>query len=354
MRRPDPTELRRLIGSPRQLGRADLVELLDGPGRGSRVARLTAANGFDVEVLPDRGMDLGMVSWRGVPLAWSSPTGLISAERLGGPEDAWDRGFGGGLVTTCGLDQFGRASRSDDGAYLPMHGRAHTLAASDVRTWADPLGDERSIGFSGTTRQVTALGECLRLDRVVTLSSDGATMTLRDRVTNEAPEAWPHLVLYHVNLGWPLLDADASLDLRSADEEGERPLDPPIPRDEAAAAGSDTWARMPAPQDRYAEQVFRHPIDGPATVAARLVSPNTGLVFSLRFESAQLPVLYQWKQAAAGRYALGIEPANAIALDGQAEARANGTLPVLAPGESREYVLTFELTELPSESGERS
>lgn len=342
-----PAGDRRLVGSARQLARADLMELLDGPGRGMRVARLTTANGFDIEVLPDRGMDLGMVSWRGIPLAWSSPVGLISAGRLGGSEDAWDRGFGGGLLATCGLDQFGRESRSESGDVLPMHGRAHTLSASEVRTWADPFGESAGVGFAGSTRQVSSLGECLRLDRVVFAPIGGQTITIQDRVTNEAPVSWPHLLLYHVNLGWPLLDADAVLDIHGVDETGlPVRLGAPIPRDDAAAAGLEEWASMPEPLDGFGEQVFRHPFADVASIAARLTSPNTRVALSLRFSASELPVLYQWKQASTGRYALGIEPANAVAIDGQAEARANGTLPILEPGESREYALTFEIEEL--------
>ena len=345
-----PADLRRLVGSPRQLARADLVELLDGPGRGSRVARLTAADGFDIEVLADRGMDLGMVSWRGLPLAWSSPVGLIAAERLGSTAESWDRGFGGGLLATCGLDQFGRPSRSETGAALPMHGRAHTLAASDVRVWADPLAEDGSIGFAGTTRQASALGECLRLDRVVAAPTNGTTIAITDRVTNEAPVPWPHLILYHVNLGWPLLDPDAILQVGADDEDDRNRPGTPIPRDAAAEDGLATWHQMPAPQDRFDEQVFRHPLDGLDAVRARLTSPSAGVALSVRFASAELPVLYQWKQASAGRYALGIEPANAVAIGGQEEARANGTLPVLEPGESREYTVTFEIEQLRAES----
>jgi galactose mutarotase-like enzyme len=338
---------RRFVGSPRQLARADLFEMVDGPGRGSRLARLTAAHGFDVEVLPDRGMDLGMVSWRGIPLCWLSPVGPIGPGRIGGSDEAWDRGFGGGLLTTCGLDQFGRASTSADGAPLPMHGRAHALSASSVRTSASPFGESATMSFSGTTRQATALGECLTLERVVTAEIGGSTLTIRDRVTNEAPVAWPHLILYHVNLGWPLIGPDSRLEVLTAgDGEAARHAPEPIPRDDAARAGLAEWSRMPAPQDAVDEQVFRHPLEPATHATVRVTSPSAGIALSLRFDTDSLPFLYQWKQASSGRYALGIEPANAVAIEGQAEARANGTLVVLQPGESRDYALSFHINTL--------
>lgn len=339
---------RRLVGSPRQLARADLFEMLEGPGRGARVVRLTAANGFDLEVLPDRGMDIGMVSWRGIPLSWASPVGPIAASRIGGSEEeGWERGFGGGLLTTCGLDQFGRPSEAADGTRLPMHGRAHTLSAYEVRTWARPFEDPAAVGFSGTTRQATALGECLTLERVVSAEVNGTVLSVQDRVTNEAPIPWPHLILYHVNLGWPLIGHGSRLEVLTRHGEGApRPAAPPVPRDDAAQAGLADWSLMPPPQDGFGEEVFRHPLEQDTRATVRLRSAQAGVALSLDFDTAQLPVLYQWKQAAAGRYALGIEPANAIAIDGQAQARANGSLPILEPGESREYTLAFRVEPL--------
>ncbi len=334
----------RRVGGPRQLARADLLEFADGPGRGSRVARLTEANGFDIEVFPDRGMDLGMVSWRGLPLAWLSPVGPIAPGRLGGLPEAWERGFGGGLLTTCGLDQFGRPSAAADGAPLPMHGRAHTLVASGVHAWAGGPGREATMGCAGTTRQVAALGENLRLDRRVSVGLGSGRLLVEDRVTNDGPEPWPQLILYHVNLGWPLVGESASVSVRGVDEAGaEVPLAAPVPRDAAARAGLADWAGMPPPQDGAPEQVFRHPLEGSAAVAVEVANPEAGVAVSIRFETAALPFLYQWKHPAAGRYALGIEPANAMAIDGQAEARENGTLPILAPGESRDYALAISV-----------
>jgi hypothetical protein len=58
----------------------------------------------------DRGLDCFGAWYRGVPLAWVSAVG----ER--GPlcgrlrDDDWLRGFGGGLVATCGLRNVGAAS----------------------------------------------------------------------------------------------------------------------------------------------------------------------------------------------------------------------------------------------------
>lgn len=330
-------ELRRRIGSTRQLARADIFEFEDGPARGSRLVRLSSAGGFDAEILPDRGMDLAAVSWNGIPLSWSSSLGSVAPGLLGGSAEAWSFGFGGGMLTTCGLDQFGRATE-DDGESLPMHGRAHTQVASEVHVWSDPLGPSGELGFSGTTRQARALGENLRLDRRITTTSGGNTLVVEDVVTNESSRRCPHLILYHVNIGWPFVDESSVLQIGAVGPEGPLdPLGPPVPRDLDASAGLDEWWRMSTPLEEATEQVFRHPLPPRTTIEARVASPTAGAVLTLRFDSGDLPELYQWKQLEAGAYVLGIEPANAQAINGRSEARHNGTLPVLDPLESRTH-----------------
>lgn len=344
---PSGETLRRYVGAARQAARAERYVLEDGPGQGARVVRLSTAGGFDVEVLPDRCLDLGMVAWRSIPLAWSSPLGIVAPSRVPGTHDAFLRGFGGGLLTTCGLDQFGTESTTADGDLLPMHGRAHLLAASDLHTWADPLGIEPSVGVSGTMRQATALGEHLRLDRRIVVDIAADQLTIWDRVTNDAPDPWPHLVLYHMNLGWPVLTEATTFAVHRWDAAGRAlpPVDPE-PRDAAATAGQATWDRMPPPQTAYPEQVFRHALADCARVTATATSPLAGIRVSVQVNGAQFPVLYQWKQASEGRYAVGIEPANAPAIHGQAVARAEGVVPMLAPGECREYRIDIRVEPL--------
>ena len=89
--------LRQHAGDIRQLVTAELFERLEGQGRGSRVARLAVPGGFDIEVLPDRGMDLGAVSWRGIPVAWISAAGPSAPDVLDPGSQGWLRAFRGGL-----------------------------------------------------------------------------------------------------------------------------------------------------------------------------------------------------------------------------------------------------------------
>jgi len=91
----DPQDARDRMGS---LGQAVSIDNLihdDGPERGARLIRLVSGGAFEMEVHPDRALDIGRVTYRGIPLAWSSPTGM-SAPGLSEPlGDGWVRTWGG-------------------------------------------------------------------------------------------------------------------------------------------------------------------------------------------------------------------------------------------------------------------
>lgn len=338
-------ELRRRSGSMRQLARSEVLTFDDGPARGSRVVKLTTADGFDVEVLPDRGLDLGAVSWRGIPLAWLSPAGPMAPGLVEATTEGWNRAFGGGLLTTCGLDQFGRES-IDQGILYPQHGRAHTLVASHLNTWSEPSGDRWAVGVSGVVRQATAFAENLRLRREVTCTLGNPTLTLRDRVTNDAHVAVPHMLLYHLNFGWPLVSESSSLEIVQIVDGQEVAADAVSPRDAVAERGLEQWMTFDKPTHGAEEEVFHHGLLPHQRTLVRLANPTVGIAAELEFSSAQLPHMFQWKLMGDGAYVLGIEPANSAGIGGRGDARESDDLPILQPGQTVDYELKLSLSTL--------
>jgi hypothetical protein len=287
-------------------------------------------------VHPDRCLDLGAVSWRGMPLAWMAPAGIAAPSRSGSDAWGWRRAFGGGLLTTCGLDHFGPPTM-DQGTEFGLHGRATALAAEHVTTRAEWTGDRGYLlEVSGQLRQSQLFGENLALRRTVRSFFGSPTVSIEDTVTNDGHRTQPHMILYHLNVGWPMLDAGADLVV---------PTRAVHPRDSVARAGLAAWNSFGPPERDYPEQVFRHELaaDEPVTVQVR--NRRLGKALSVSFHSGQLPHLFQWKSLQRGTYVLGVEPANCPVIGGRAEARAQGVLPVLEPGESRDYVIAISVTD---------
>ncbi|HEU5372197.1 MAG TPA: DUF4432 family protein [Gaiellaceae bacterium] len=244
-------------------------------------ATLTCGD-LEVDVLPERGLDVAGARFRGRRFSWESPLGHVRWQ------GDFARSFGGGLVVTCGLRNAGAASEGQ-----PLHGWYSSLTARDVE-----LREAEAIG-----RVVDAEvpGPTLVLRREITVGP--GVIEIADRVRNEGKHPEPAPLLYHVNLLWDTVDVDS---------------DEVVPRDDDARSGDWRTLGPPGP-----ERVYEH------LGAGRAVVDHDGVRVTVR---SDLPRLWQWIHPDYG--VLGIEPANCSVL-GRAHDRAEGRLPVLAAGEER-------------------
>lgn len=332
------SELMQHIGHIEQVAGITALEASDGPARGIRLFQVNTGSGLTFRVLADRALDISACHFRSVPLAWVSSAGEVhpayyQAEGLG-----WLRSFQGGLFVTCGLDQFG-APATDGEERFGIHGRVSNLPASQVNYRTYWAGDDYRLEISGQVRQTRLFGENLVLHRKIVTQLGSNTIRVEDTATNEGFSPQPHMILYHCNLGFPLIGPAATLHLDTSAT---------VARDIDAEVGLAEWDRFQPPAPGYREQVFRHTLianeQGQGVV--RIENPELDFGFQLRYSTDTLPHLFQWKQMGQGSYVLGLEPANSSAIEGRAVARKRNDLPHLEPGESRIYSLTFDI--LPS------
>jgi len=324
------SEAERRVGGLHQVARIDSFVEQEGAARGARRLRLVTGGGLEAELHPDRALDLGQVTYRGVPLAWVSPAGISAPALAESRDNQWLRSFGGGLLATCGLDSFGPATVAD-GVEYPQHGRVGVTPATLAR--AEIVGDQLIV--SGSVRQSTVFGENLIMRRTWSADLGGTTLRLHDTVRNEGLTDQGHMVLYHVNVGWPLLDEKAVLEI------GSREV---TPRDDDARAGAGRWHQLEAPQQGYREQVFGHDFRDTGTAVVSVDNPDLDLRIELAFDTSTLPALHQWKMSGEGHYALGLEPVNVNTFGGRAGADAAGVLPILRRGRDVSYSLELRLS----------
>lgn len=325
-------EVRRRVGSLAQVARIDSLVESEGEPRGSRRLRLVNGSGIEVELHPDRGLDIGQVSVDGIPVAWLTGAG-IAAPAFYNPAGAeWLRTFGGGFLTTCGLDTFGPPSH-DQGKDFGQHGRISAAPARMITTSTE----NGVVVVEGIMQQSALHGENLTLRRRVSSAIGSDTFTVDDVVTNEGPAEQPHMILYHVNLGWPLLEEGAVLSIPSQEI---------VPRDPVTAEGLATSSTITAPTPDAPERVFLHTFDGSGHRDVTLENHRLGIALEMRFDLATLPVMYQWSLFREGSNVLGLEPANCAGVHGRAQTRADGNLPILQPGESVSYRIDFRLRRL--------
>ncbi len=327
-------ELLRHIGLVSQVGGVRLVELAEGNAAGVRAAEFTTGTGFGFTVLLDRGMDLAAAKYRGASLTWESPCGPVHPAYHEQQGLGWLRTFHGGMLNTCGLTYAG-APCVDEGQELGLHGRINHTPAANI--WADGAwrGDEYEMWVRGKMRQAVVFGENLTLTRRIWANLGESRLFIRDIVVNEGYQTTPHMQLYHINFGFPIVSEGTEL---------IAPSKSVAPRDAVAAPGLDGHARYEAPIDGYKEQCFYHDMipgeDGMVTLvlANRGFNNGQGLGIYVRYRKAELPRFTQWKMVGAGTYVTGLEPANCL-VEGRDKDRARGILQHLEPGEQREMLI---------------
>ena len=328
-------DLRKLVGSVSQVAGIRLVELVDGRVRGMRAADVYTGSGLRFQVLVDRGLDIGAAEHAGRPLAFVHPA-LGTPALHERPGIGFLRTFGGGLVTTCGLDHFGPPDAEGEG--YGLHGRASHLPGEGVCVRQEWRGEDYVLEIEGETRQARLFGENLRLERRISTRLGATSLVLEDRVTNEGFRPAPLAVLYHCNFGFPVVSPDSEL---LVPDRSVRP------RDEPARAGLAEHLRFGPPQAGFAEQVFFHePLPDPqGRAAAAVVNRPLGFGGFVRWRAAELPVLAHWKMTGEGEYVCGLEPSTHAMTPTRREQREAASLRDLAPGESVSFRL--ELGALP-------
>ncbi len=327
-------ELRRKSGDISQIGGTKLYELQDGNEKGVRAIDFKTGSGFNFTVIPDRGMDISYAEYQGASLAYISPTGTLAPSFYESQGLGWLRGFYGGLLVTCGLTYAGAPS-IDNGQELGLHGRASYIPARNLWVDGEWDGDTYVMWAQGKVREAAVFGENVCLTRKIWARLGESRLFIEDVAENLGFERTPHMILYHINIGFPLLDSSAELITASQDVR---------PRDENARPGLEECFCFSDPIPGYAEQVFYHEMkmdqDGHVWVALVNTSfkNGQGLGIYVKYSKSELPNFVQWKMIGEGLYVVGLEPAN-CGVEGRAKERERGTLQFLEPGEKRYYNL---------------
>lgn len=319
------------------VGGVRLVTLADGAERGIRALEFRTGSGLAFDVLVDRAMDIGAAEHAGRAFGWRSPTGFRHPglhEHADEDGLSWLRSFSG-LVVTGGLDHtlFGGEVDATGYRYPPretvrhgLHGRVANIPAKLTGYGERWDGDECVLWAEGEVRQAAVFAEYLVLTRRVEADLGGDEIRLVDIVTNPAFEPMPHMLLYHVNLGWPLLDEGARF---------VAPVARTLWRSDSVAEQGVDHVVMPAPIPGFVEQVYEHELTTPV---AAVVNDRLGLAVSVRWSG--FPCFFEWLNLRAGNYAMGLEPSTHH-VAGDAAAREDGSMTWLEPGESRTYTTTF-------------
>lgn len=226
--------------------------------------------------------------------------------------------FEGGMLYTCGLNSVG------DRAGYEIHGTIHNTASQILRAECS----EDGIVVEAIIRDTQFGGRKLALKRKISSAIGSDSITLEDKVVNEGFRDENYCLLYHVNLGYPMLDEGAKI---VADAEKCEPRTP------WSGKNMDTVYEVSAPVADMEETCYFLTLKTPE---ASLVNEKIGKKFTISYSGNTLPHFLEWKNMASGDYAVGLEPSTTELDEGRFH------YSTVKAGESVDFSVTLAVSEL--------
>ena len=316
------------LGHPSQLCSVEEVRLQGGKGDGMRLLQIRNAAGMELTISDDRCADISRLIFKGDNMGYFSPCGYVAPGYYDDRGDGFLKSFTAGFLTTCGLTAVGSPC-VDEGETLPLHGTIGNTPC-DRLWWTE---DENNLYIHAEIGDRRIFARKLHLSRVITVSKTESRFTVTDTVENQGDTESPVMLLYHMNMGYPLLSERSVVDISSTEVK---------PRNEHAAKDLDTWANMLPPTPGFEEQCYYHHFDREGQ--ASIYNPDIRKGLTIEFDTAQLDHFTQWKMMGVHDYVLGLEPGNCTP-DGRDVIRRQGKLKYLEPGESKTYQVSITLSE---------
>lgn len=329
------------ISNAAQIGGIETSVLDNGLGRGTRIAWINTGTGLRYKLVIDRAMDIAEAFYNDQSLAWISQTGSLPPDRFSDGGMSWIRNFGGGLLTTCGLSHIGGPEEDEFGT-RGLHGRISNTPAEIVSVLQpDPISGKLEMSITGIIRETQVFGPALELKRTISGKLGEARILIYDEILNRGNQKVPHMLLYHINFGWPLIDEGTQLLWKGNWQSRDAAQDKMIFRE-----GND-FRTCRAPIDEHSgagESVAFIDIgqDNQGMASCGVHNPKLDLAVAMRFPKKELPWVTNWQHWGKNEYVTALEPGTNPPI-GQKNARQEGSLIVLEPGESRSYSLELEI-----------
>ncbi|MBQ9104408.1 MAG: DUF4432 family protein [Clostridia bacterium] len=227
-----------------------------------------------------KNLDVMQVFHKGVNLSFVSKNGFTAREI------PFLNRFEGGMIYTCGLDSLGGREGFE------LHGSLHNYPATVIST----ICQEDKIEVISKTEVTSLFGGNLLLERKITTAPLLNTFKVEDTLTNLGTKDDKYCLLYHINLGYPMLDEGAK-----------------IVMDEEEVIARTPWAK----KHQESRKIFEKPIDNEeercyfithSKPEVKVINDKLNKTFTLRYSKDTLPKFVQWNSPATQDYALGIEP----------------------------------------------
>ncbi len=316
------------IGNPLQLYGVEEMRLSGGKGDGMRILHVRNNKGLVFDISVDRCGDISRLSLKGDNYGLFAPCGYVAPQYYLNKGLGFLKSFTAGFMTTCGLTSVGSPC-TDNGEELGLHGTISHVPAENVCHYIE----DGNIHIKLTIHEAALFSHNLVLEREFVCPIEENVIYLTDTIKNIGACECPLQLLYHCNMGYPLLSENSIVTI---------PATEVTPRNAHAAEGIKDCLKMEKPQNGYEEMCFYHKLEGKPTVS--IFNPDINKGLNMTFDTAEFKYFTEWKMMGEQDYALGLEPGNCTP-DGRDVMRKEGLLETIKPGETRVFHIKFEFTE---------
>lgn len=316
------------IGHESQLYGVEEHRLVGGKGDGMRLFEVHNGKGIDLTISADRCADISRLRFKGQNLSYMTACGYVAPAYYDSIGANWLNSFTAGFLTTCGFQNVG-IPNEDEGEELPLHGSIGNTPAENI--YYREEGDELCI--YATVKDETIFGRKLVLKRKISVSTKENVIVITDRILNTGDRDEQVGILYHMNMGYPLLDEDSIITI---------PSNQVIARNAHAQEDIQNWMKVEKPTPHYEERCYYHYFKDEKGYAS-IEQPKSGMKLEISYDAKSLDHFVQWKMMGVRDYVMGLECGNTLP-EGRAEMRKRGQLKFVKPGESLEYKVTIRLS----------
>ena len=314
------------IGHDSQLAGIEEHRLVGGKGDQMRLLELNNGKGVEMTISLDRAADISRLRFRGINMSYFSPCGYVAPAYFDQTDSNWLKSFTAGFLTTCGLEAVGSPC-IDEGEVLSLHGSIANIPV-EKSYWYQ---EEDALVVKAVILDEAIFARKLRLDREIKLSLSENVFTITDTIENRGDSRQPFEILYHMNMGYPLLDEDSVVEIPSSKVTA---------RDEHARKDIENCLKMEVPQAGYIERCYYHEFSGPGM--ASIYQPKLKQGLEIHFNPKELDGFVEWKMMGVRDYVLGLECGNCYP-DGRDVMRKTGMLKFLEPGEKKQYTVQVKM-----------
>lgn len=327
---------KKFVGNVQQLFRVNRLEFTEGKADGVKIIDVANRSGMHFAVNVSRGLDITYLDYNGENIGFLAPCGVVHPAYFDDKGLGLLKSFAPGMLTTCGLKHAG-APCEFDGASYGLHGNfSHQPAENCNQTIVEceECGKAKLV-IEGDIRDAVIFGDKLSAHRKIECVYGERSIRLHDKVTNDGGKKARHMILYHCNIGYPVLSPESEVFIPSAECK---------PRTEHSKEGLAVWNKLQAPDPDYEEMCYYHKLKSYDGKRARVAifNPETEVGIGIDFALDTLDHFVEWKMMGVNDYVMGLEPGNST-IDGIADAIENGSMKYLGPGESVEYDLEFRV-----------